>query len=105
MFVEKDVFQRGDTVIIRAHVADNDTQLPVGNAEVSIAVTGPESPPFDPATSNSSGVAEWNWQTQAPNKRGRGGTSLGSYTATVTELTADGYTWDGVGDGTVFTLQ
>jgi hypothetical protein len=40
-----------------------------------------------------------------PNKKGVGGTTLGTYTATTTNVTATGYTWDGVMTNSTFTIQ
>ncbi len=55
--------------------------------------------------SDTNGIAEANWNTQAPNKKGVGGTTPGSYTATTTNVMAGGYTWDGVMTNTTFTIQ
>ncbi|NIP18595.1 MAG: hypothetical protein GWM87_10850 [Xanthomonadales bacterium] len=35
------------------------------------------------------------WSTEAPNKKGNGGTIPGDYTATVSGLSAGSLTWDG----------
>ncbi|MHC4500348.1 MAG: hypothetical protein ACYS21_14690, partial [Planctomycetota bacterium] len=103
-FVTTDTFNVGDQVVIRAYVVDESTQLPLANAAVSIDITGPESRSLN-ATSDADGIAEATWQTQAPNKRGQGGTIPGAYTATVVNVSTDGYTWDGVIINTTFTLQ
>ena len=49
-------------------------------------------------------MAEAKWQTTKPTKRG-GGTPKGTYTATTTNVTATGYTWDGLRTSTTFTIQ
>jgi hypothetical protein len=49
-----------------------------------------------PGRSDNNGMAKATWQTKKPSKIGQGGTTLSSYTATVSNVTADGYTWDGV---------
>jgi hypothetical protein len=106
IFVLTDTLNRGDGVVIRAHVVDASTGLPVANAAVDIAISGPEianlttDPPSD-----TDGVAEATWQTQSPNKKGQGGTTPGTYIATVTNVTADGYNWDSVTTSATFTLQ
>jgi hypothetical protein len=55
--------------------------------------------------SDANGVAEATWQTQKPNKKGQGGTTLGAYTTTTTNVTASGYHWDSVTTPTSFTIQ
>jgi hypothetical protein len=40
-------------------------------------------------------MAEANWNTQAPNKKGQGGTATGDYTATVVGVAASNYSWNG----------
>jgi hypothetical protein len=51
------------------------------------------------------GWAEATWNTQKPNKRGQGGTAPGDYTASVTNVTASGYYWDGVTTNAQFKIQ
>jgi hypothetical protein len=74
-----DVFNAGDAVVIRAYVVDSATGLPLGN--------------------------EATWNTQKPNKKGQGGTTLGEYTATTINVTATGYAWDGSATSTTFNIQ
>lgn len=105
VFVETSSFAIGDAVTVRAVVLDEATGLPVSNATVGINISGPETISLVAGPSDANGVAEALWETQPPNKRGAGGTALGSYTATTTALTAAGYTWDGVMTTTQFTLQ
>jgi hypothetical protein len=103
-FVLTSAFSRGDGVVVRAYVTDANTGLPVANATVEIEISGPESAILT-TDSDSSGIAEATWQTQAPNKRGQGGTTPGSYTAAVRSVVAAGYTWDGVMTSTAFTIE
>lgn len=104
-FVEQNTFNAGDAVILRVLVRDASTQLPVQNAVVELVISGPQTTALTTELSDSNGVAEISWQTQTPNKRGQGGTSPGTYTATVTDVTASGYSWDQVMTTTSFTLQ
>jgi hypothetical protein len=103
-FTLTSAFNAGDTVIFRAYVVDASTGLPVANATVDIAISGPESLNLT-STSDSAGMAETSWMTSKPNKRGQGGTTPGTYTATVTNVTASGYAWDGVTTSASFTIQ
>ena len=92
-------------VICRATVLDEATGIPVPNATVNINITGPQAASLTTGPSDGNGVSEAIWQTQAPNRKGQGGTTTGSYGATTTDVTASGYTWDGVMTTTAFTLQ
>jgi uncharacterized protein YfaS (alpha-2-macroglobulin family) len=104
IFVTTDIFNAGDQVVIQAYVVDESTQLPLANAEVSIEITGPENMSLI-ATSDTDGIAEATWQTQAPNRKGQGGTTPGAYNAAVINVSADGYTWDGQTFSASFTIQ
>jgi hypothetical protein len=104
-FVLADTFVAGDSVVVRAYVVDAATGQPVVGATVDLAISGPESATLSAGPSDADGLAEATWQTKAPNKRGQGGTTPGSYTVTVTNVTGNGYTWDGVATGATFTLQ
>jgi len=104
-FVTTTIFSVGDGVILRAIVLDEATGLPVPNATVNIDISGPQAASLSTGPSDSKGVAEATWQTQAPNRKGQGGTTPGNYTATTTDVTASGYIWDGVMTTTAFTLQ
>lgn len=86
-------FNVGDAVVIRAYVIDIGSGFPLSNATVNIILTGPETFTFSTALSNSSGVAQVEWQTQKP-KGKKIGTAPGIYTAVVTNVTASGYMWN-----------
>jgi hypothetical protein len=90
------IFQQGDGIILQATVADANTGLVLSNAKVTLAITGPESTTLISGPSGTDGIAEAVWQTLSPGKKGQVGTIIGSYTATVTEVSATGFTWDGV---------
>ena len=109
-FVLTDTFNAGDKISFLAYVVNADTGLPVDDATVSmsIALNGPESAGSDTLTSGPSdenGVAEAVWSTTKPNKKGNRGSATGTYTATVTNVTANGYTWDEVPVSITITLQ
>ena len=104
-FVTTTIFSVGDGVTVRATVLDEATGLPVPNATVNIDITGPQAASLTTGLSDGNGVAEVTWQTQAPNRKGQGGSTPGSYAATTSNVTAAGYTWDGVMTTTTFTLQ
>ncbi len=104
VFVQRTSFTQGDSVIFRSTVLDENL-APVPNAVVELNITGPESLVISSQPSGADGVAEASWGTSAPNKRGQGGTTPGSYTATVAGVTADGYVWDGVATSAAFTVQ
>jgi hypothetical protein len=86
-------------------VIDESTGLPVANATVELTVDGPEPQVLSAGPSDAGGIAEATWSTRAPNKKGQGGTSPGTYTAIVTAVSAQGYTWDGTTTSVTFTLQ
>jgi hypothetical protein len=104
VFTETKTFKRGEAVVLRATVT-NPPGIPVANATVQMSVTGPASVNLTSGLSNASGIAEAKWTTTVPNKRGQVGTPTGSYTATVTGVTATGYNWDGVGTSVSFTIE
>ncbi len=105
VFVETSAFAAGDAVTVRATVLDQATGLPVPNATVNIDITGPETMALVTGQSDANGIAEAVWQTQAPNRKGQGGTTPGSYSATTSDVVAAGYSWDGEMTTTTFTLQ
>jgi PKD repeat protein len=101
-FVETDMFSQGDDVIIRATVTDSGGTM--SGAIVEIAISGPEAATIPTGPSDSNGIAEAKWKTSAP-KGKRGGTTPGTYTATVNGVMADGHTWDGNMPSTSFEVQ
>lgn len=98
-------FPAGDSIVIRAHVIDKITGLPLANATVDIAIDGPETTTLTSGPSNSGGIAEATWNTQAPNKRGQGGTATGTYTASTIDVKVSGYHWDSVTTSIAFEIQ
>jgi len=77
----------------------DDNGSPVPSATVDIDITGLETTNLTTEPSDNNGMAEAKWKTLAPKGKGkkdRGSTTAaGTYRATVTNVTADGYTWDG----------
>jgi hypothetical protein len=61
---------------------------------VRITITGPETHSLTSEPTDNNGLAEAKWKTVASKKK-RNGTSIGSYTAIVIDVTAEGYEWDG----------
>ena len=96
-------FLAGDDIVIQAAVRD-ELGNPVPDATVTLLIDGPEAAELLSNPSDSAGIAESVWQTQAPNKKGNGGTKPGSYDVTVTGITASGFAWDGVPASTTITL-
>jgi hypothetical protein len=104
LFTPTDTFTTGDSVVIRARVTDANGN-PVPNATVEVTIGGPETTTLNSNPSDADGWAEATWNTQAPNKKGQGGTTIGAYTASTTNVTASGYHWDGVTTQASFTIQ
>jgi hypothetical protein len=103
-FTPTTTFAAGSTVVIRAKVVDSALQ-PISNATVAIQIGGPEQVSLNSNPSGADGWAEATWSTQAPNRKGQGGTTPGDYTATVTNVTASGYHWDSVTTHVTFKIQ
>jgi hypothetical protein len=103
-FTQTTSFTAGDAVVVRTQVTDSNGD-PISNATVEIAIGGPETVTLNSNPSGSDGWAESTWNTQSPNRKGQGGTTPGTYTATTTNVTASGYHWDSVTTHTTFTLQ
>lgn len=103
-FVQSTNITAGDDVVIRMRVI-NGAGDPVSNATVSLVIGGPENASLNSNSSDSSGWAEATWNTQSPNRKGQGGTTTGQYTATVTDISATGYHWNGVTTSITFNLQ
>ena len=103
-FTSSTVFSQGDQVVFRLAVKDNNS-LPISGATVQLSIAGSGSPvTLTSAASNAAGVVETVWATSAPNKRGVGGTPDDSYSATVTGVTAAGYTWNRAANPTTFLI-
>jgi len=103
-FLPQAVFFRGDEVVFSAFVED--AVGPLSGAVVEIGISGPVTTKITSGPSNNNGFAEAKWKTSAPNrKNGAGGTPMGSYTATVTNVTATGYDWDKIGTAVGFTIK
>ena len=81
---------------------------PVPNATVTLDILhigGLESATVTSGPSDANGVAEASWNTSAPNKKGNGGTTAGTYTVTTSDVAATGYTWDKVATSTTINLN
>jgi len=96
-------FTRGNAVIIRSSVTDGSN--PVAGATVTTTISGPENATVTSEPSDANGIAEASWNTSTPKKNGSGGTTPGSYTASTSGVTADGYTWDDVETSAAFQLD
>ena len=103
-FVLTGGFVAGDAVVVRGTVED-ETGAPVPDAIVNVTIAGPEGAELSSAPSDAAGSFEVTWATSAPNKKGSGGTATGAYTATVSGLTASGFSWDGVATTVSFTVD
>jgi hypothetical protein len=99
-FVLETVFLQGDEVTFQAYVLDNNL-APVEGATVDLSISGPSSATVTTGSSDAAGMAEGSWKTTTR----KGGTPLGTYTATSTGVTAIGYEWDGVATSTTFDIQ
>ncbi len=104
VFNESNTFNAGDEVVIRAYVVDTMTGQPVAYSTVNIDITGPEAQNLTAGPSGSDGIAEATWKTSAP-KRRKPGTPTGQYIATITNVVADGYSWDEAHTNTTFAIQ
>ena len=103
-FTPQTLFAAGDQIFIQATVVDENTGQPIPNATVEITISGPESIILTTGSSDSAGIAEASWSTLKP-KGNQPGTALGGFTATVTNVTAAGYHWDGIPTSTNFTIE
>lgn len=103
-FVLGSSFNLGDSIIIQATVRDQNG-LAVTGATVAFSISGPESINLTTEPTDVNGVAEVSWATNAPNRKGQGGTATGSYTVTTINVTASGYVWDQAPVNTIFTLN
>jgi hypothetical protein len=103
-YVASTTFDAGSAIIIRMLIEDQ-AGTPVADASVNLSVSGPVSTSLVSTVSGADGVAEAIWTTEAPNKKGRGGTPAGNYTITVNGLNSSTHDWDGSATFTVITLQ
>jgi hypothetical protein len=94
-FVLSAEFVQGDEIVFRALITD-DSGLPVKNASFELTISGPETVAIASGTSDTTGVATATWVTQAPNRKGQGGTLTGVYSASLSGLNANSYSWDEV---------
>ncbi len=105
-FIEEDSFKAGDAVILRVLIIDESSGLPLADATADIAITGPESTYVSTGYSNTDGIADARWKTSKPRGKSKApGTSPDTYKATVTQVMADNYTWDGDSTHVTFTVQ
>ena len=103
-FVASNSFSAGDNVVIRLLV-DDAAGSPVTGATVQLTVSGPENANLVSSGSGPDGIAEASWATNAPNRKGNGGTASGTYTITVSGLESPGHDWDGTAATTTITLN
>jgi hypothetical protein len=103
VFTQTPTFKQGETIVFRSTVKDA-SGAAVSNATVQLAVSGPSSASITSGPSTDNGIAEAQWTTTAPSKRGKGGTPTGSYTATIANVTASGYQWDNTASSVTFTI-
>jgi subtilisin family serine protease len=103
-FQAQTVFSQGDEVVIRAKVVDSSNAAPVSNAVVVIGITGPDPTTLTSGPSDGNGFTDARWKTSAP-RRKNSGTTIGSYTAIVNNVTASGYDWDRIQTTTPFTVK
>lgn len=103
-FVAATSFDAGASIIIRMLIED-EAGSPATGASVDLSVTGPLGSNLVSAASGPDGVTEISWDTEAPNRKGNGGTPAGSYTITVTGLNSATHEWDGSAASIDFTLQ
>jgi hypothetical protein len=86
-------FTQGEIVAVRGRLLDAADQ-PLSGASFTAAVTGVSTASISSGSADAQGYALATWSTTAPAK-GKPGTPTGTYTATITGVSAGGYTWDG----------
>lgn len=97
VFNSTDPIPAGERAIIRLLVTDSDSGSYVSGASVNLEISGGTySTAVTSANSDLNGIAEAVWTTQAPNKKGHGGTPIGSYSISVTDLGSTTHEWDGI---------
>jgi hypothetical protein len=88
------------------NIEDVSTGLPVANGIAEISINNSENTILISEPTGTDGVAEATWRTSAPRgKRKKSGTIPGTYEATVTNLVADDYMWEGDMSVTTFVIQ
>jgi hypothetical protein len=87
-------FKQGETVAVRARMLDAADQ-PLSGASFTASVSGPSTASIGSGSADAQGYSLATWSTSAPSKN-KLGTPTGTYKATVTGVSAGGYTWDGV---------
>jgi hypothetical protein len=99
-FTPASTFNRGNKVVVRAHLQDKQTLQPVSSAVVSISISGPGYTGVLTGTTDSAGQTEVQWPTTKK-------TTKGTYTATVTNVVPPdpAESWDGVQKSTPFSLN
>jgi len=102
-FVLTTDFQQGEEIVFRAVITD-ESGLPVASATFDLTISGPESMTVTSAVSGAAGIAVASWATQAPNRRGQGGTATGAYEATVSGVNAASYNWNQVAEKVSFNI-
>jgi hypothetical protein len=94
-WVETSNFEQGDKVVFRGRIVDAGG-VPLPGANFHLDITGPESNSVSSGSSDADGYAEAIWSTRRPKGGGDGGTALGAYTGTVTDVSAAAHSWDEV---------
>ena len=105
VFNSTDFFKAGDVVIIRIYIENSSDDLPVTGAIAQITIDDSDNTILISEPSGSDGVAEARWETSAPKGKKPGDTLLGTYHATLTNITADGFIWDGNEVGVSFIIE
>jgi hypothetical protein len=104
VFTPTTAFTQGDTVVMQIAVLDNSGN-PVEGATVLLDISGAEALSLTSSVSGPDGIVEASWRTSAPNRKGQGGTVPGDYTAATTDVTAAGYTWNGLATSAGFSVS
>jgi hypothetical protein len=103
--VPTDTFTAGDTVVILSYITDTSNGQPVIGATVEIALSDSKNTILVSEPSNSDGVAKAIWETSTPKGKKRGGTAIGTYLATLINVTADSFIWNGSIAGAIFNIE
>ena len=88
-------FPAGDEIIFKIRVTD-ESGTGISGTQASIAIYGPESVNLESLVTDSQGEAEATWATLRPNKKGIGGTAIGTYTAEITGIKSSTHQWNGI---------